>query len=212
MRFADLVHVTDSGLLRLGKKEVHFFPSEPSVVETKGWVRWVTRERGKLKKRGEGCNVWTNTGREYSAMLMTYQAANTAYRSDRIAYIGVGTGAQTEEAGVTSLVTPVAYTTGQFLAPVDIVATSFPLTPARTSVRYSVTFTEGQLTFGGTTSVLVNELGLFTDGEQSTFAVGDRDTTLASAAYQSPAAYKNLGDPIEKTSALELQVEWEIRF
>lgn len=215
--FSDLVHLTDSGRLRLTSKGRSVFEKtwhEPSVIETKGWVKTLCRERGKIVpgSHREGHNVWTNTGREFLAMLMTYQVnGSTPYRNDRMAYVGIGTGLQVEDTNVASLVNPIAYNlANEFLAVFQHDATSFPLTPTRTTVRYIRVFSETEITTG-VDSVLISELGLYSDGEQNSFAQGGRVTSLAQASSQSPAAYKALPEPVEKTNALEFQVEWEIR-
>lgn len=211
----DFVQVTDAGRLLLNKKAIYFWGDEKSVVEVKGWVTTLLRERGKIVpgSRREGHNVWTNTGREFLAMLMTYKADGTApYRDDRIAYVGAGTGVQVEEPGVTGLQAPIAYRAGLFLAPVDHVATDYPLRPTRTTVKYTKVFAEDELTYGATTSILIGELGLFTNGHQNSFIAGERQREQDYARFQSPAAYKALVEPVEKNSGLEFQVDWEIRF
>lgn len=213
----DLVRVSDAGRILLSKKEAYFWGDERSVVEVKGWVTCLMRERGKIVpgSRRSGHNVWTTTGREYLAMLMSYTTANTnaTYRNDRIAYIGVGTGAQPEDASVANLIAPVAYNgSAHFLAPIDQTLTEFPLRPTRTTVRYSRIFAEDEISSIGTPSVLVSEFGLFTDGNQNSFVAGARDITLANAGLQAPVAYKAMPDPVEKTSGIELELDWEIRF
>lgn len=214
----DLVRVTDRGFARLRNRVGEIvagreFDTELPVVQVKGWVTLVARRYGK-KVPGlcrDGHNIWTNTGREYLSMLMTYDTnGSTRLRTDQVAYFGWGTGSQTEDAGVTGLVTPVAYTTGQFLAAVDHTATTFPLNPTRTSVKYYRLFTTAEITFL-LSFVSLTEIGLFTNGNQSTFAPAGRDTTLANAASQSPLAYKAF-EPIGKTTDLELEASWEIRF
>jgi hypothetical protein len=218
--FHDVVRVNDAGRILINRKEAFFWGREESVIEVRGWVRTLCRERGKIVPGSyrEGKNIWTNTGREFSAMLQTYQpGGQIKYRSDGIAYLGVGIGLQTEDVSVTSLTQPVPYISGVFLSPIDHNATSFPLSPTRTTVRYSCTFAEDQLTFGATSSILISELGLFTDGNPSNgWAVGQpptgRATDIASASQQAPCAYKALPEAVEKTSALEFEVDWEIRY
>ncbi len=214
----DMVRVLDRGFANLRTKAGAFIAGREwddtkSVVEVQGWVKMVMRERGKVVRGShrEGHNIWTNTGREYLALLMSLQTGpNTGFRSDHIAYIGVGTGAQVEEAGVTRLVTPIAYATGQFLAALDIPPT-FPLTPTRTTVRYHRIFDETEITTTPGSTINISEMGLFTNGRQSDYAPGLRDTTLAAAGSQSPAAYKSF-EPIGKKDSLQLEVSWEIRF
>jgi hypothetical protein len=223
--FADFIRVTDAGIARLRNKlgqaiAGRTWEQEPSVIEVKGWVRTLMRERGKIVpgSRREGHNVWTNTGREYNAMLQTLKSdSTTPYRNDRIYYLGVGTGLQTEDPSVVGLVNPVPFIANTFLAPLAHAATDFPLSPTRTTVRYLVSFAEDHLTFDLTPSLLISELGLFTNGNpENGFEVGPpptgRLTDIITAAQQAPVAYKALLEPVEKTNALEFQVEWEIRY
>jgi hypothetical protein len=217
-RISDIVRVMDRGIANLRSRAGEIIGGRKwgdgdSVVEVQGWVKLLMRERGKIVpgSHREGHNIWTNTGREYLALLMSIASApSTGFRSDKIAYIGVGTGAQVEEAGVLRLITPVAYVTGQFLAPLDVPPT-FPLTPTRTTVRYHRIFAEDQITLTPGSTVNISEIGMFTNGRQSDYAVGLRDTTLAQAANQSPQAYKSF-EPVGKKDSLQLEVSWEIRF
>lgn len=222
--FKDIVKIADQGILslrnRFGKamaERLWFEPEhEKSVVEVKGWVQLCLRERGKVVpgSRREGFNIWTNSGREYLALLMSIQTGpNTAFRNDRMAYIGVGTGATVEDVGVLRLVTPAQFQIGQFLAPLDIPPT-FPLTPTRTTVRYHRSFAENEITLTPNSQVLISEMGLFTNGSPSAvpaYSPGTRLTGIADAGSQAPNAYKTF-EPIGKTDSLELEISWEIRF
>jgi hypothetical protein len=212
---SDFVHVGDSGRVRLKSGLILREWDDRSVVEVKGWVRALCRERGKIVPGSyrEGHNIWTNTGREFLAMLMTYAAnGSTPQRNDRIFYLGVGAGLQTEDATVVALKEPMEITANRFLVSLDHSATDFPLRPTRTTVRYVKTLSETDLTFGEVNSRFISELGLFTNGHQNSFEAGQRAIDKDSGPFQSPAAYKSLVEPIEKTQALEFQVEWEIRF
>lgn len=214
----DSIKVVDAGLLNLHSKDgdvvsKRSWDDSKSVVEIEGWVKILMRERGKVipGSHRSGKNIWTNTGREYLAMLMSLQTApTTPYRNDRVAYIGVGIGAQIEEAGVLALITPIAYISGQFLAALDVPPT-FPLTPTRTTAKYHRIFAENEITLTSGSVVNLSEIGLFTNGRQSDYVVGSRDTTLAGASSQSPVAYKSF-EPIGKTDSLQLEISWEIRF
>lgn len=215
----DIVRVADSGFAslrgKLGKAIAgRSWESERSVVHVQGWVRSVMRERGKIVpgSHRDGHNIWTNVGREYLAMLMSASSLSpttTYFRSDRVMYIGVGTGSQIEEANVIGLVNPVAVEGTTFLAEVEAPPT-FPLSPSRTTVRFARSFSTGQITTSAT-PVVISELGLFTDGNQSTFEAGARDLFMTGASSQSPVAYKTF-EPIEKTNNLVFDIEWEIRF
>jgi hypothetical protein len=217
MMFRDSIHVRDAGRLslldRVGKVlGVRHWEDEKSVFQVEGWVDMVMRERGKIVpgSRRQGKNIWTNTGREYLALHMSYSAPSTPFRTDNIAYVGLGSGSQIEQVGVLALVTPIAYQTGQFLAALDIPPT-FPLTPARTTVQYHKTFAETDITISPGT-IFVSEIGLFTDGSPlSNYSPGTRDTTLANAASQAPNGYKTF-EPVGKTQGLELDVFYQVRF
>jgi hypothetical protein len=182
-----------------------------NVIEVEGFVTMCLRERGKIVPGSwaQGENIWTNTGREFDAMLKSLKAPNTPFREDRIAYIGVGTGAQVEDAGVYALVAPAEYLPGMFLAPLDT-PPDFPLTPARTTVRYHRLFDENELTLSPHSSVVISELGLFTNGNQSDYTVGGRELGIATAAKQSPVSYKAI-EPVTKKWPLQLEVWWELR-
>jgi hypothetical protein len=225
MQLKEIVQVTDAGAALLRNRagaviadrkwDSKLEISEKPIIQVEGWVQAVMRERGKIVPgtRREGKNIWTNTGREFLAMLMSLQAGSTPFRTDSVALIGVGTGSQVESGGVIKLVTPVAYSGTNFLAALDIPPT-FPLSPSRTTVRYSRTFLQNELTLTSGSQVDISELGLFTNGSPSAsppYTPGTRDITLANAAAQAPVAYKTF-EPVTKTDVLEFEVSWEIRF
>lgn len=204
----DKVFITDNLIIN-GRE----FGNEKSVVETKGWVKLFLRENGKIVpgSHREGHNIWTNSGREYSALLMSLTGAvspsSPVYRTDSIAYIGVGIGTQIEQVGVLALANPVVITTGVYLAALDV-PPSFPLMPSRTTVQFHHLFQTFDITTSSAT-VNISELGLFTNGDPTlNYAPGSRNTSSVPAA---PQAYKTF-EPVAKTNALELDVSWQIRF
>jgi len=215
----DFLRLAGNGLLRLaGPVE-----DEKEVIKVEGFFSCFARERGKYVpgSRREGKNIWTLTGREFSALLMSYSFYGTSahaagaanpdvpFRDDRIRYFGFGTGIQPEVSSVSRLVTPIAFDgANNFLAQVGI--PTFPLTPSRTTVQYSRTYSELELSVVG--SVVLTEAGLFTDGSPtSSYTPRTRDITLANASQQAPAAYKSF-EPFKKTQNFALQVDWQIRF
>lgn len=216
--FRDLVHVADQGFARLRARAGDLIAGrewgEKSVVEVEGWVSLCLRERGKYVpgSRRDGHNIWTNTGREYLALLMSIATPpTTAFRTDLMAYIGVGTGSQLESASVLALASPVAFNTGVFLAALDVPPT-FPLSPTRTTVQYHRIFVETDITITPGSTVNVSELGLFTNGDPgSSYSPGSRNVTIGAASSQAPNAYKTF-EPVGKTSNLQLEVSWQIRF
>jgi hypothetical protein len=196
-------------------KRVLLSELDKPIVEVKGWVELCLRERGKKVPGSsrDGFNIWTNTGREYLALHQSYQDATHRYRDDAVAYIGVGTGAQIEDVSVSMLVIPHVYAPGLYLAALDVPPT-FPLSPTRTTVRYHRVFQESEITTvpGGPT-VLVSELGLFTDGYPT---ATPPYAPFSMASYldigtNAPVSYKTF-EPVGKTDALQLEVSWEVRF
>lgn len=233
MKAVDTVRASDSGTV-LAKSptqvtDTRTWGMEKTMLECvaspTGWVRLFLRERGKIVpgSHRESHNIWTNTGREYLALHQTIDTRpppagwtpgvpnrSLPFRVDNIGYIGVGTGSQIEDVSVLQLVEPVAYSSGEFLAPIQNVA--FPLTPSSTSVEYHLLFPENQISLSTPSIVMVSEMGLFTDGDPSSYRGSlPRDTTLANATRQAPVAYKTF-EPVGKRQDLELEVFWTIRF
>jgi hypothetical protein len=222
-RGMDLVRVADQGFVRLRTRAGELIAGrefvdemDKPVVQVKGWVKLLMRERGKIVRGShrEGHNIWTNTGREFLAMLMSIETAPyAAFRNDRVQYIGVGKGSQPEDAGVLSLVDPIAYSSNLFLAELDIPPT-FPLSPTKTTVRYHRLFEETEITTSPGTDVNISEIGLFTNGDPNAvpiFNPGTRNRLITAAGQQAPVAYKTF-DPVTKKDSLQLEVSWEIRF
>lgn len=200
------------------KKLLNWF-SPSSLTEHKnapaiqGYFQAEVREGGKLRGRTEGFNVWTLTGREYLSELIALNAVSprTTVRDDRIAYLGLGAGSQAEEAGVSSLVTPIPYTPGEFLAPVASPAT-FPASSAsatKTAVRFIREFGRQEISLGY--DVVLSEAGLFTDGNPADDWALNAPTSMAGASDRAPMAYKTF-EPITKTTQYTLRVIWEVRF
>lgn len=216
----DLVKVADR--LRLMSRDAESRKIEQEIISeladeeihAHGYLSLVCRERGKLVPgtRRLGHNIWTLTGREHLAQLMSYSAygpLSAGARQDRMRYIGFGIGSQPEVASVTSLVSPIAFdASNNFLAQVSL--PTYPLAPSRTAVRYSRTFTETELSVVAT--VTLTEAGLFTDGDPgSSFSPGTRDITLTNALLQAPNSYK-VFEPLSKSQNFVLEVSWEVRF
>lgn len=217
----DVVVIGDRLELRSGDQHVVsgdvLEKKEPVRIE--GFFSAVCRERGKIVPgtRRAGKNIWTLTGREFLARLMSYAAygtTDTPARNDRIRYIGFGTGTTPEVSSVSRLVTPIAYDAssgGKFLAELAIPTYPFQTSGSfGTAVRYTREFSETELSIS--TSVTLTEAGLFTDGGPADdFEPLTRDISLDEAANQAPAGYKSF-EPLRKTQNFVLQVQWEVRF
>lgn len=206
----DLVRIVDSLLLG-GRKFGGGGGDNPTIG---GKLSLVMRERGKLVRgsRREGSNIWTLTGREFiveSTTLLT-SSPRVKNRDDALRYFGFGSGVQPEVAEVARLLTPVEYTSGEFLAPAQVPVT-FPSAStgsARTAVRLIREYATNELSMGA--DVLLAEFGCFTDGDpENNNAVG-RPTTQSVASTQAPCGYKNF-EPLMKTTSRTLEVIYELR-
>lgn len=177
-----------------------------------GRFRLESREGGKLRAVREGKNICTLTGREHLAELMSLAAwsPRTTWREDRIGYFGVGIGAQPEAPGVGSLVAPVPYRTGLYLAPANAPST-FPAsgtgTP-KTSVQFIREYGTGEISLG--VNVVVTEAGLFSDGDpDNNWDLGTLDTSTAMFS-RAPMFYKTF-EPITKNLDFTLRAVWEVQ-
>lgn len=186
---------------------------DDDIIHATGYFSITARERGKLVRRNcrDGKNVWTLTGREHVAQVMSYRSYGpplVGERRDRIRYFGFGSGSQPEVSSVDVLVSPVAFDAGNnFLAQVSL--PTYPLAPSRTTVRYTRIYSANELSVTG--DVVVTEAGLFTDGAPgSDFEPGTRDVTMSGSLLQAPNAYKGF-DPLTKTQNFEIEVSWEVR-
>lgn len=180
---------------------------DPTV---QGIVSLETREGGKLRQRRHGKNIWTLTGREHIVELISLKSNNdrTTWRDDRVGYVGLGTGSQPEVAAVTSLVTPVVYKTGEFLAQL-VAPVTFPSSSEKTAVQFIREFGKSEVSLGY--DVIITEAGLFSDGDpEDNWDLDDLPTDFASAAGRAPDAYKTI-EPITKTIDFTLRLVWEFR-
>lgn len=187
---------------------------EDEAIHASGFFSIIARERGKIVRKNcrDGKNVWTLTGREHLAQLMSYRSYGpplVGERRDRIRYFGFGSGSQPEVSSVEVLVSPIAFdSSDNFLAQVSI--PTYPLSPSRTTVRYTRIYASTELSVIG--DVVITEAGLFTDGDPgSDFEPDTRSIALADALNQAPNAYK-VFDPLTKTQNFEIEVSWEVRF
>jgi len=184
-----------------------------SAAAIQGFFQAETRERGKIVSRTEGNNIWTLTGREYLAELIALRASSprATFRDDRVAYIGLGSGSQAEVANISSLVDPIPYSPGEFLAPTATPAT-FPAsatTSTKTAVRFIREYGLSEISLGY--DVVLTEAGLFTDGNPDDDWALTALTGLDSSGDRAPVAYKTY-EPITKTTQFTLRVIWEVRF
>jgi len=68
--------------------------STVELINVRSNLEITTRERGKIKQRVKGHNIWLNLGREYLVQLIGYSSfsPDLTFRDDRIKYMGVGIG------------------------------------------------------------------------------------------------------------------------
>lgn len=177
--------------------------------EIQGHFTIETYERGKKVKSKcrEEKNIWLLEGRAYSAMVKSYASygPDLPIRNDKIKYIGVGSGTQPEVSTITRLVTPIPYNAGNdFLATLDIPTFSID----NTIVTYTRTFQNNEISVAGT--VIVSELGLFTDGVLPNYTPGSRNITFPAATSQAPLSYKTF-EPLPKTTDSTVSIKYSLR-
>jgi hypothetical protein len=180
---------------------------ESECFGVRGRVEIEARERGKLVYSLNKNNVFTITGREWVAQLMSYSNYSplTPTRNDRIRYIGVGTGIKPQVATVDSLAAPTSVDGANFLARLNL--PTYPLSPAKTEIMFTKLFDVNEISVAGT--VTIQEAGLFTDGGPPNYTPGSIDLTMASAATNTPVAYFTF-DPIPKTQNITLAIKWTL--
>tara|TARA_Y100000310_G_scaffold233149_1_gene235993 strand:- start:2201 stop:2866 length:666 start_codon:yes stop_codon:yes gene_type:complete len=169
--------------------------------------------RGEVVQERKGLNIWTLTGREFLAELMSLSLLNptrTGVRDDRVLYIGLGSGTTPEVAEVSALVDPVEYRVGEFLAQCQVPVT-FPADTdgsPRTSVQFVREFAGNEVSLGA--SVVITEAGLYTDGDPNNNNSVPCPIDYASTALRAPVAYKTF-EPVTKIQGYSLEVVWEVR-
>lgn len=195
-------------LSRLSPRHGHSAPAIEGVFQLE------LRERGKLITRRHGKNICTLTGREFFAESTGLQAVSprTRFRSDNIAYIGMGIGTQLEVPEIASLVDPVPYRDGEYLAALNSPAT-FPTSgtaTTATAVQFRRTFSEGELSLGY--NLVITEAGLFTDGDpDNDWDTSSTPTDFPTASGRAPMFYKTY-EPVTKTTDRTLGIIWDVRF
>jgi len=182
------------------------------------------RRGGKIVpgSRREGHNIFTITGRNFLAKLVSWQTIgltnDVPYTQRRVRWIGVGSGTQLEVATVTSLNESVLVTTTQYL--VTPQAVEFPTS---TSVRFIREFALNEITISNT-PVTISEAGLFADVspakpgnpndgyEDVPFDPGTVGTVLSPyLGTNPPVAYKAF-EGLTKTVDFTLEIRWDFRF
>lgn len=204
------------------------------TVEVKNNLRITARERGKVVQRRDGHNIWIDLGREYLAALITLVSygPDTPERNDRIKYMGFGIGGTRQVApgvanvapmsvaypgtnlhtdtdpSVTTLERPVRIsgsTTGPTdpYNPADVwlgTVQAPPIHNTATQVTFRRLFTQTDVSYSSFTTVPLSEVMLFTSAANP---IGQ--------PFNTGVAYDTF-DTISKTGALELEVEWTVRF
>lgn len=204
------------------------------TVEVKNNLRLTMRERGKVVARRDGHNIWVDLGREYLAHLiaLTSYGPDVPERNDRIKYMGFGIGgtrqiapgvanappmstaypglnAQTDlDPSVTTLERPVRVSGSTTIPsdpynPADVWLGTIqapPIHNTATQVTFRRLFTQTEVSYSSFTTVPLSEVMLFTSAANP---IGQ--------PFNTGVAYDTF-DTISKTGALELEVEWTVRF
>jgi hypothetical protein len=201
------------------------------VIEVRQNLFITARERGKIVARREGHNIWLDLGREYLSQLISYALFSplTTERDDRVRYMGFGIGGTRQIAPGVANASPIvpAYVGDNFQTDTDPTVTylerpvrvsggdtTYPglagdvwlgqiQAPAThdtaTSVTYKRLFTAAEVSYAPFLSVPLSEIALFTSAADP------------SIWRNSPIAYDTF-DTISKTLAVEIEVDWSLRF
>lgn len=202
------------------------------TIEVRQNLSIVARERGKIVARREGHNIWLDLGNEYLAEVIALSAINPAdvpERDDRIKYMGLGIGGTSQkqlsdansapisppytgtnvqtddDPTVTTLERPVRLSGSDASYPgiagdAWIGAVQAPVThPLPNQTTFRRLFTQSEISYGSFLSVPLSEVGLFT-------SASDPEN------YQNLMVAYDTFDTISKTSAVELEVIWTIKF
>lgn len=190
-------------------------------MQLKNNIRLTLRERGKIKHRWEGQNIWLDAGREWLAELISYSAYSplTPVENRRVGYVGFGIGGfrqtnllvannppfsvdypgtniQTDmDPGVNALERPVCVTAGVYLAelpPPDISSTYY-------YAKYTLSLGLSDVSFGSYLTVPLSEVALFHSGADP---FEPDNQPLSYEAFES----------LPKTQAMTLDVDWSVRF
>ena len=165
---------------------------------------------GKTWAARKGKNICTAVGKELLIQQIMFGSGGARLRSDVLRYIGVGTGNQPAVASLTSLIAPVVYLPGTFLAPLDMpVGQTLENDALSMSARYGRTYARGEISLGST--VLVSEAGLFTNGDPRNGWSVPGPTDLVTAGAFTPMFYKSF-EPIPIGPEDDgFEIQWEIR-
>lgn len=204
-------------------------------IEVKSNLSIIARERGKIKARRDGHNIFLDTGREWLAKLCAYLAYAPALAPEedrRIRYMGFGIGGvrqsmlgvanaaplvtaypgtnayTDEDPTLTRLERPVRISGGTSAYPYDgadvwlaqVQAPAGHTTPRQ--VTYSRLITKPEISYSTFLTVPLSEIGLF---------YHDPSLGYVNTYNNPPVAYDTF-DPLSKTLAVTVEVNWTLRF
>jgi len=190
-------------------------------IEVKQNLHIIARERGKIVAQRDGHNIWVDLGREWLARLIGYASLGPDVPEEdfRVKYMGFGIGGTRQLAPATANSPPISppYTGSNLQTDIDptvvrlerpvrisaaawIGQVQFP--PDHDSVFHTTfhrLFTQSEVSYGSFLTVPLSEVGLFTADADP--GVGD-NTLIAYDTF----------DTISKTTSVEIEVVWTIRF
>ena len=200
-------------------------------IEVKSNIELTLRERGKIKARRTGHNIWVNLGSEYLAELISLQSysPDTPYTDYRIKYFGLGIGGSAQKALDVANYPPIS---GPYVGTNGQTDTDPTISTLERPVRVSGSPSAYPGVSGDAWLGLIGSSDPITVPGQSTFR---RTFTQAEVNYSSfvsvplseiglftsgadPENYQNLlvayhtFDTLSKTAAFSLEVVWTIRF
>lgn len=216
----------------------------PIQMESNVFLKMIDPETDKVVEERESHNIFVNYGRDWIAHLtaLATTGPDTFEREDRIRYMAVGIGGQSQLIDYTTLHgTYPGYAqdwggVGGATPPLQtdtdptVVGLEWPVLvnnlgeyyddisapatyPDTGVVRFTSVFGVGEVSFGAYTSVPLSEIGLFTQGID-TLPAGTQTPPILYGALPVTKymVAYNTFDTLSKTSAFVLQVDWELRF
>lgn len=202
------------------------------TIEVKSNLVLTMRERGKLKAKRKGHNIFLNLGREWLTQLIAYSSFSplTPFTDHRIRYMGLGIGGNRQLAPATANAVPLV--------------NAYPGTNMQTDIDPNVTRLERPVRISGSstdypaylsTDVWIGQVqapAIFPSAREVTFTRLFTQLDVSYTPYltvplsevmlytnaAAPNVYNNTGvaydvfDTLSKTDAFELEVAWTLQF
>lgn len=202
------------------------------TIEVRTNLRLTMRERGKLKARRKGHNIFLDLGREWLTKLVAYESFSplTPFADHRIRYMGLGIGGVRQIAPGTANTAPLsaAYpgsnaqidtdpTVTRLERPVRIAGSATDY-PAYLSTDLWLGQVQAPAVFPSSREVTFTRLFTETEISYTPYLTVPLSEVILCTNAASPNVYNNTGvaydvfDTLSKTVAFELEIVWTLQF